>query len=71
VVTPRQLREEAGICRALMREIKDLPSLAMFRERAEQLERCAAAFERKVGKIENPRESAVPWLRPSESATEP
>jgi hypothetical protein len=54
-----------------MRESKDLASLAMFRERAEQLERCAAAFERKVGKIENPRESAVPWLRPSESATEP
>jgi hypothetical protein len=45
VVTSRQLREEARICRELMRDIKDRRSIAMFRDRAEQLERSAAALE--------------------------
>jgi hypothetical protein len=43
---PRQLREEARTCRALASEIKDPAGIAMLLERAEQLERRAAADEK-------------------------
>jgi hypothetical protein len=46
VVTPRQLRDEARTCRALASEIKDPAGIAMMLERAEQLERRAAAQEK-------------------------
>jgi hypothetical protein len=47
VVTARELREEARVCRELAREIKDKPSIEMLRERADLLERRAAAIERR------------------------
>jgi hypothetical protein len=40
-----QLREEAAICRDLAREIKDPASIAMFLDRARQLEARALAIE--------------------------
>ncbi len=40
-----QLREEAAICRDLAREIKDPASVAMFLDRAQQLEARAMAIE--------------------------
>jgi hypothetical protein len=45
VDTCRELREEAAICRDLAREIDDPASIAMFLDRAEQLEARAAAIE--------------------------
>ncbi len=42
----RKLREEAAVCRELAREIKDPASVAMFLDRAAQLEDRAAAIER-------------------------
>ncbi len=41
----RKLREEAAICRDLARETHDPASIAMFLDRAEQLETRAAAIE--------------------------
>ena len=41
----RKLREEAAICRELAREIRDPPSIAMFLERAADLEARARALE--------------------------
>ena len=46
MVSPRQLREEARTCRELASEIKDPAGIAMMLERAEQLERRAAAEEK-------------------------
>ena len=43
--TCRELREEAAICRGLAREIDDPASIAMFLDRADQLEARAAAIE--------------------------
>lgn len=45
MATPRQFREEATICRELMREIADPASIEMLRDRAEMLERRAAQLE--------------------------
>ena len=49
MVTPRQLREEARICRVIAREITDPAGIAMLRDRADELDRQAAAIERCQG----------------------
>jgi hypothetical protein len=48
VDTPSTLREEARVCRELMREITDLASIGMLRDRAQLLEQRAAALERRA-----------------------
>jgi hypothetical protein len=46
VVTLRELREEARLCRELIHEIDDPLSVEMLRDRAEQLERQAAQMDK-------------------------
>jgi len=60
----RKLREEAATCRELAREIRDAPSIAMFLDRAADLEARARSLEMRcsgIGRVEAGRTPVRPY----------